>query len=438
MYFSHEIDVYRPDYRSATEPFDKPVHQVEPSVNLNLIRACEEGQGKARLAYLLSKGADIEFRDESNFTPLHHAVFSGPVESVEFLLDAGADINAMHQEWKVPLCIAIIQGRPEIVKTLLRYKASMNIDCGRLRSPAHAACAKADMTMLRLLHREGANFAKQKHVNLGIWSVLIHGKIEPARRILVQYSSPGALAIALGKHEVVEWCLGRGLFLDETWIHVPCEWLDDSPSQRTLRLADMAARTSHESKSTILMMAASHLDHLMVEMLLAKGADAMAVDSTNYDGYNAIFHAVNSDKNRGDNSGALEACVSILQKHGASIDAQGTKGATALMKAVEWYQDRHGVVSTLLDLGASIDVADDEGSTALILASVETAELLCVRGADVNLRSSRGTALDLASDDKEQVLLRHGALPTPSSGQSVAASKNSKGKKRKSGKKRRS
>jgi hypothetical protein len=103
LYFSHEVDTYRPDYRPATEPFDKSVHQVEPSVNLNLIRACEEGQGKARLAYLLSKGADIEFRDESNFTPLHHAVFSGPVESVEYLLDAGADINAFHQLWRVPL-----------------------------------------------------------------------------------------------------------------------------------------------------------------------------------------------------------------------------------------------------------------------------------------------------------------------------------------------
>lgn len=101
------------------------------------------------------------------------------------------------------------------------------------------------------------------------------------------------------------------------------------------------------------MMAASHLDHPMLSLLLAKGADALAVDSTYHDGYNAIFHVVNSDKNRESVTealhGALHACISIPQTYGADINAQDTKGATVLMKAVEWYQDKHGVVGTLLD-----------------------------------------------------------------------------------------
>ena len=69
LYFSHDIDVNRPDYRSPHSPNDKPVPQAESSMNQDLIRACDEGQGKARLAYLLSKGADIEFRSEANCTP---------------------------------------------------------------------------------------------------------------------------------------------------------------------------------------------------------------------------------------------------------------------------------------------------------------------------------------------------------------------------------
>ena len=184
-------------------------------------------------------------------------------------------------------------------------------------------------------------------------------------------------------------------------------------------------------------MAASHLDCDMIELLLAKSAHAEAVDSTYYDGYNAIFHAVRSVKNTEDNSKALSACISILQEHGVSIDAQDTKGATALKKAVEWYQASHGVVGTLLGLGASIDVVDDEGNTPLILASIEVTELLCAGGADVNLRSSRGTAFDLAADDKRQVLLRFGAIPAPSPSQLSATTGNSKGKSRKAGKKRR-
>ena len=403
-----------------------------------MIRACEEGQGKARLAYLLSKGADIEFRNEANCTPLHHAAFSGPVESVEFLLDAGADINAFHETWKVPLCIAILRGRVEIVETLLRHKANANIDCPHLGTPAHAACARAEMAIIQLLHDAGANFAAQKHVDLGIWPILMHGKQGPVQRTAAQYCSAGALAIALGNREVVEWCLGHGLSLDEPYIYILREWLDDSTPERSQRLENIGARISHESKSTLLMMAASHLDHRMLALLLVKGADALAVDSTYHDGYNAIFYAVDSHKNRESGPGVLHACVSILQRYGTDIDARDAKGATVLMKAVEWYQDKHGVVSTLLDLGASDDVVDEEGNTALMLASAEVAELLCTRGADVNLRTSRGTAFDLATDEKRLILLQYGALPTPPSGQCPAASKYSKGKKRKSGRKKRS
>ena len=384
-----------------------------------------------------AKAQDIEFRSEANCTPLHHAVFSGPVESVEFLLDAGADINAFHQMWKVPLCIAILRGRIEIVETLLRYKANANIDCVRLGSPAHAACARADLAIIQLLHREGANFAAQKIVDIGIWTILMHGEQGAMHRNAMQCCSAGALAIALGNCEVVEWCLDHVLSLDEPYIHVPREWLDDTPSEQSQRLEDIGARTSHESKSTLVMMAASHLDRSMLKLLLDKGADAVAVDFKYYDGYNAVFHAVKSGRNREHSPGALQACILILQYYGADIDAQDTKGASVLMKAVEWYQNKHGVVSTLLDQGASDGVVDEEGNTALMLASVEVTELLCARGADVNLKTSRGTAFDLATEDKRQILLQYVAIPIHSSSQSPAATKNSKGKKRKTGRKKR-
>lgn len=93
------------------------------------------------------------------------------------------------------------------------------------------------------------------------------------------------------------------------------------------------------------------------------------------------------------------------------------------MKAVEWWQEEYDVVGTLLDLGASDDVVDEEGNTALMLASALVAELLCVEGADVNLKTSRGTAFDLATEEKRQILLQYGAIPTPSSDPSSAAIK---------------
>lgn len=50
---------------------------------------------------------------------------------------------------------------------------------------------------------------------------------------------------------------------------------------------------------------------------------------------------------------------------------------------------------------------DEEGNTALMLASAEVAELLCARGADVNLKTSRGTDFDLATEEKRQIVLQY-------------------------------
>jgi ankyrin repeat protein len=418
------------------QPSDASKQQVDDTVNEDLIRACEDGQRKARLAFLLSKGADIEYRSHMNCTPLHHAAYSGSVEAVEFLIDAGADINAYDKIWGVPLSFAIVGRRMDIVKLLLEHKANVNTDCGSLGSPAHAACAARDMGILRLLVDHGASLASVRFTGLNIWSIVLDGK-GIAHSTVGQHCSPGGLAVVLGNLEAVRYCLDspQGLSLDEPWRHIRDDWLPSSRVEGTQILDLVVANHLREGKSTLVMLAASNLDADMLDLLLSKGADAATMDTSYYDGFNAVFHAVNSEKNRDGSQGALAACLRILQRYGASIDAQDNKGATPLMKAVEWHQNSHNVVGTLLDVGASIDVVDQEGNSALMRASVATAELLCVRGADVNLTTSRGTAFSLADNDKRQVLLRHGAIPTPFP--DAAAPDKVKSRKRKSkGKKR--
>jgi ankyrin repeat protein len=395
-------------------PSDKPTQQADDLINRDLIRACEDGQRKARLAFLLSKGADIEYRSHMNCTPLHHAAYSGSVEAVEFLIDAGADINAYDEYWGVPLGFAIVGRRMDIVKLLLEHKASVNTHCGVLGSPAHAACAARDMDVLRLLCDHGACLKTVRFTGLAIWPILVDGKGR-AHSTVGQNCSPGGLAVVLGNLEAVRYCLDspQGLSLGEPWRHIRDDWLPSSRVEGSQPLDLVVTNHLREGNSTLAMLAASNLDVGMLDLLLSKGADAAAMDTSYFDGFNAIFHAVNSEKNCDGNPGALVACVRSLQRYGASIDAQDNKGATPLMKAVEWHQDSHNIVRTLLDLGASIDVVEQEGNCALMLASVDTAELLCARRADIHLATSRGTAFSLAENDKRQVLLRHGAIPTP-------------------------
>jgi ankyrin repeat protein len=349
-----------------------------------------------------------------NCTPLHHAAYSGSAEAVEFLIDAGADINAYDKMWGVPLGFAIVGRRMDIVKLLLEHKANVNTDCGSLGSPAHADCAARNMGVLRLLVDHGASLTSVRFAGVTIWSIVLDGK-KSAHSTVGQYCSPGGLAVVLGNLEVTRYCLDspQGLSLDEPWRHIRDDWLPSSRVEESQHLDLVVAKHLREGKSTLVMLAASSLDADMLDLLLSKGADATAMDTSYFDGFNAIFHAVRSERNCDGNPGALAACVKILQRYGASIDTQDNKGATPLRKAVEWHQDSHNVVGTLLDLGASIDVVDQEGNSALMRTSVAAAELLCACGADVNLATSRGTAFGLADNDKRKALLRYGAIPTP-------------------------
>ena len=85
------------------------------------------------------------------------------------------------------------------------------------------------------------------------------------------------------------------------------------------------------------------------------------------------------------------------------IDASDCNGSTALMSAVRGvHTTRMDVITMLLNWGANIDEVDNAGMTALMWASkhnlIEIAELLCDRGASLEItdNSGRTTALDYA------------------------------------------
>jgi ankyrin repeat protein len=100
----------------------------------------------------MSQGADIEHRDDTKCTPLHHAVFSGSVDTVRWILQAGADVNAVNDWFGTPLCLAAIRKDLVITELLIEHHADSNQDCFNLGSAAYAARASGNIAIVQALH----------------------------------------------------------------------------------------------------------------------------------------------------------------------------------------------------------------------------------------------------------------------------------------------
>ena len=88
----------------------------------------------------LDKGADLNAKDESGYTPLYGAVEKGHKEVVELLIAAGADVNVKDGEWgETPLHLAADKGHKEVAELLITAGADVNAKDGGGDTPLDAA-----------------------------------------------------------------------------------------------------------------------------------------------------------------------------------------------------------------------------------------------------------------------------------------------------------
>lgn len=111
---------------------------------------------------LLGRGADVNAKDNNGKTALMEAIFSCIHDAktgkmlLEMLLDKGAKVNAKDNDGLTALIYAAMNGHAEIVKMLLDKGADVNAKDNNGKTALMIASAEGDAETVKLLREYGA------------------------------------------------------------------------------------------------------------------------------------------------------------------------------------------------------------------------------------------------------------------------------------------
>jgi len=173
---THRLSV-RQDNCSATALLKPVGYELpeEPPLIDSFYPAIQRGD-IAEAKAIIEQLDDVNTRDVSGATPLHHAAFFGPTEVVELLLERGADINLSSRTGGNLLHECVLGKQAEIAEFALRAGADVDStdNCGA--TPLHQAAGSNDLEMVKVLVRHGAdvNRVMQGCAGLGAGDTPLH------------------------------------------------------------------------------------------------------------------------------------------------------------------------------------------------------------------------------------------------------------------------
>lgn len=346
------------------------------SKDCKLLRQAEKGNIR-KVTRLLSKGANVNTRDEDGCTPLCSAVFCNHQEVAETLIAAGADVNVRLRDESV-LMRAAWNGWHSTVEQLIAAGADVNAASNDGTTALINAAAQGHAKIVRSLITSGADVHIRNWERGALCAAIYHHHPEAALILLAAGATLNlAEAADCGDMERVRQLLAEGVSPDE-----------DAAITR-------AAYSNHED---------------IVRLLLESGANVNATDAQDN---TALHHAVHWGRT---------GIVRLLLDAGADATIDNINGhETPLILAV--LMGRTDCVRLLLekrDCSKEINKRI-EGITTLLHMAVasghtEIVRLLLQHGADVNIkrRLFNDTPFDIAIREKREeivsLLRQYGAM----------------------------
>lgn len=117
-----------------------------------------------RINQLLSKGININERNDQQWTPLFEAISWGKIEAAKLLLLKNASVTIANNEGNSPLHMAASLGHLELVKLLLQKKAQIDKKNNDGQTALHLA-ASGKVEIVEFLLKKGAKQEKDKYGN---------------------------------------------------------------------------------------------------------------------------------------------------------------------------------------------------------------------------------------------------------------------------------
>jgi len=360
------------------KPVEKEKSEPEPKKQIYHLHQAAKIGDIEQVKLLISKGADVNAKDEREKTPLCHAVTSGKMELIKLLVEAGADVNT--GKWP-PLCQAVDENNMEIVQMLV--EAGADVNAGKW-PPLCQAVDENNMAIAEYLIAHGANVNAPEG-----WTALkeapyIDNNVEMVELLITKGADVNAgpytplhAAVKKDRSDIVELLIAKG--------------------------ANVNAKDKSGMTPLGYTLAQNRKDN--AELLLASGADFASKDENGLE----VLHyaAVN---------GFQEIAKLCLAK-GAKVDERDdVYDFTALHYAARFGTTK--VAEVLIANGANVKAKDKWDYQPIHWAAYhdrpEIIELLIAKGADVNAKTSLGqTPLELAIPRRNtktiEVLRKHGA-----------------------------
>ncbi|MCK4871775.1 MAG: ankyrin repeat domain-containing protein [Phycisphaerales bacterium] len=307
-----------------------------------------------------------------HISPLHAAVWSGRIETLEALIASGAavDVRLTHDRpsseagGMTPLMLAARLGRADMVSVLIDAGADPLRGSGPYghRALAHAA-ARGHRDVMRVLLSDTRRTNISPHLYRGstLGTAAYHGQFEIVSEFMPRDGrnlSPPLIDLPLFRYIAAGRTEGHAKII-ELFL---CSGLDPNLDAHGAPLLIHAVGTGHLRT---------------IEALLSHGADPSSMD---WQGRSTLDHA------------AIRGDVAVLKLVLGSVDEEAVQDADAILFAAA-HCDAEGL-QLLLDGGASIARTDAQGRGVLHYACAfgraDNLNALLAYGADVDQRDQSG------------------------------------------------